>query len=188
MTRQSVNEDPPELPHVDDVESPIPGPCSREDRPGEEPRPSGSDPGKGEEAGDASDPEDRYPSAAELVKYFEEYAAHFELRSKIRFRHRVESALPLDGGGWRVEVEDYGPREYSALVIATGQCTSPRWPKPAVRGEFAGEQLHVFDYLDAPVGRVGAPFSPVPFSPGLEKFYVPNAETIVTQTRALLGL
>ena len=45
-----------------------------------------------------------------------------------------------------------------------------------------------FDYLDAPVGRVGAPFSPVPFSPALEKVYVPNAERIVTETRTLLGL
>ena len=58
-----------------------------------------------------------------------------------------------------------------------------------IGGEIAAQiSEQVFDYLDAPVGRVGAPFSPVPFSPGLEKFYVPNAETIVTQTRALLGL
>ncbi|MCZ6887389.1 MAG: alpha-ketoacid dehydrogenase subunit beta, partial [Gammaproteobacteria bacterium] len=58
-----------------------------------------------------------------------------------------------------------------------------------IGGEIASQiSEHAFDYLDAPVGRVGAPFSPVPFSPGLEKFYVPNADTIVTQTRALLGL
>jgi len=44
-----------------------------------------------------------------------------------------------------------------------------------------------FDYLDAPVGRVGAPFSPVPFSPPLEKAYVPNAERIVAEVRRLIG-
>jgi pyruvate dehydrogenase E1 component beta subunit len=44
-----------------------------------------------------------------------------------------------------------------------------------------------FDYLDAPVGRVGAPFSPVPFSPPLEKAYVPNAERIVAEARRLIG-
>jgi pyruvate dehydrogenase E1 component beta subunit len=44
-----------------------------------------------------------------------------------------------------------------------------------------------FDYLDAPVGRVGAPFSPVPFSPTLEKAYVPNAERIVAEARRLIG-
>jgi pyruvate dehydrogenase E1 component beta subunit len=64
----------------------------------------------------------------------------------------------------------------------------------AVRfGGFGGEiasqiQEEAFDYLDAPVGRVGAPFSPVPFSPALEALYVPNAERIVAESRKLLGL
>ena len=64
----------------------------------------------------------------------------------------------------------------------------------AVRfGGFGGEiaaqiQEEAFDYLDAPVGRVGAPFSPVPFSPALEAIYVPNADRIVAEARKLLGL
>jgi pyruvate dehydrogenase E1 component beta subunit len=45
-----------------------------------------------------------------------------------------------------------------------------------------------FDYLDAPVARVGAPFCPVPFSPGLEPYYVPNAKTIAAEARRTLGL
>ncbi len=49
-------------------------------------------------------------------------------------------------------------------------------------------QEHAFDYLDAPVARVGAPFSPVPFSPALEAHYVPNAERIVAEVRKQLGL
>ena len=57
----------------------------------------------------------------------------------------------------------------------------------AVRfGGFGGEivaqlQELAFDYLDAPIARVGAPFSPVPFSPALEKVYVPNAQSIVAE-------
>ena len=47
---------------------------------------------------------------------------------------------------------------------------------------------HVFDYLDAPVARVGAPFSPVPFSPALEAHYVPNADRIVACAKKLLGV
>lgn len=43
-----------------------------------------------------------------------------------------------------------------------------------------------FDYLDAPVGRVGAPFSPVPFSPALESHYVPNAKGISTAVHETL--
>ena len=45
-----------------------------------------------------------------------------------------------------------------------------------------------FDYLDAPIARVGAPFSPVPFSPALEKVYVPNAQSIVAEVKKTLGL
>jgi len=35
-------------------------------------------------------------------------------------------------------------------------------------------------YLDAPIIRVGAPFTPVPFSPPLEKFYMPDEEKIIS--------
>lgn len=48
-------------------------------------------------------------------------------------------------------------------------------------------QEEAFDYLDAPVLRIGAPFSPVPFSPALEKAYVPDAARIAEGVRALLG-
>ena len=64
----------------------------------------------------------------------------------------------------------------------------------AVRfGGFGGEivaqlQELAFDYLDAPIARVGAPFSPVPFSPALEKVYVPNAQSIVAEVKKSLGL
>jgi pyruvate dehydrogenase E1 component beta subunit len=64
----------------------------------------------------------------------------------------------------------------------------------AVRfGGFGGEiaaqiQEEAFDYLDAPVARVGAPFSPVPFSPALEALYVPNADRIVAEARKQLGV
>ena len=45
-------------------------------------------------------------------------------------------------------------------------------------------QEEAFDYLDAPVGRVGAPFAPVPFSPTLENDYVPDADDIAAAVRA----
>jgi pyruvate dehydrogenase E1 component beta subunit len=56
-------------------------------------------------------------------------------------------------------------------------------------GEIAAQiQEEAFDYLDAPVARVGAPFSPVPFSPALEAHYVPNAARIVAETKKMLGV
>jgi pyruvate/2-oxoglutarate/acetoin dehydrogenase E1 component len=48
-------------------------------------------------------------------------------------------------------------------------------------------QEHAFDYLDAPVARVAAPFAPVPFSPALESHYVPNAKRIAEGVRDTLG-
>lgn len=40
-----------------------------------------------------------------------------------------------------------------------------------------------FDTLDAPIKRVTAPHTPVPFSPPLEQFYVPSAERIADAVR-----
>jgi len=48
-------------------------------------------------------------------------------------------------------------------------------------------QAAAFDFLDAPVVRVGAPFTPVPFSAPLEDAYVPGADDVVAAVRTLLG-
>jgi len=40
-----------------------------------------------------------------------------------------------------------------------------------------------FDYLDAPIKRVAAPFTPVPFSPVLEQEYIPSKEKIIAAVK-----
>ena len=56
-------------------------------------------------------------------------------------------------------------------------------------GEIAAQvQEYAFDYLDGPVTRVAAPFSPVPFSPVLESRYIPDAARIAEGIRDCLGL
>ncbi len=45
----------------------------------------------------------------------------------------------------------------------------------------------LFDELDAPVGRVGCPFAPIPFAPGLEQALLPGSGAIVHAVRELLG-
>jgi pyruvate dehydrogenase E1 component beta subunit len=47
-------------------------------------------------------------------------------------------------------------------------------------------QEEAFDYLDAPVLRLGAPFAPVPFSPVLERAYIPDSKRIADGVRRLL--
>ena len=55
-------------------------------------------------------------------------------------------------------------------------------------GEIAARvQESAFDWLDAPVARVGAPFAPVPASPVLEDAFVPNAKTIVEKVLQVLS-
>ena len=44
-----------------------------------------------------------------------------------------------------------------------------------------------FDYLDGPPLRIGAPFSPVPYSPVLEKAWIPDADQIVEKATSLVG-
>ena len=44
-----------------------------------------------------------------------------------------------------------------------------------------------FDFLDAPVRRVGAPFAPIPFSAPLEDAYLPGADEVVAAVRATLA-
>jgi acetoin:2,6-dichlorophenolindophenol oxidoreductase subunit beta len=54
--------------------------------------------------------------------------------------------------------------------------------------EIAAEvQAAAFDFLDAPVERVGAPFTPVPLSPPLEDAYLPGADEIEAAVRRVRG-
>ena len=43
-----------------------------------------------------------------------------------------------------------------------------------------------FEYLDAPVKRIAAPDTPVPFSPPLEKAFIPQVEDVATALRELV--
>jgi acetoin:2,6-dichlorophenolindophenol oxidoreductase subunit beta len=47
-------------------------------------------------------------------------------------------------------------------------------------------QAAAFDYLEAPIQRVGAPYTPVPVSPPLEDAYRPGADDIVRAARLAL--
>ena len=99
-----------------------------------------------------------YPNHFQMAAYFDEYADHFGLREKIRFRTEVVSVEPADGE-WEVTVEDAdGEREterYRAVLVANGHHWDPRWPEPAFPGaeEFEGEQMHAHHYREPDVLR-----------------------------------
>ena len=109
----------------------------------------------------------------------------------------LAAAKTLEADGLSVEVIDIRsvqPFDTETVVASLKKTHRALVVHEAVRfGGFGGEivaqlQEEAFDYLDAPIGRVGAPFSPVPFSPALEKVYVPNAEKIVGEVKKILGM
>jgi pyruvate dehydrogenase E1 component beta subunit len=57
-------------------------------------------------------------------------------------------------------------------------------------GGFGGEIAAIvaeegFDFLDAPIRRIGAPDTPVPYAPVLEDAYLPNAERIIEVVKGM---
>ena len=69
-----------------------------------------------------------------------------------------------------------------ASVKKTNRCVVAH--EAVVRGGFGAEvaavvQHQAFDWLDAPIERVGAKFTPIPFAPVMENFVVPDAADVL---------
>lgn len=108
----------------------------------------------------------------------------------------LEAAEELAKEGISVEVVD--PRTLQPLDNETIINSVKKTHKVVVVHEavkFAGPGAEIaamiaeeaFDYLDAPVKRVGAPFTPVPFSPVLEQAYIPSTEKIIAAIREVVA-
>lgn len=80
----------------------------------------------------------------EMLAYLESYADHFGLREHIRTRSVVVSAKQTSDGAWEVATANGTLERHSALVVATGYNSVPRYPD--LPGEFEGLQLHTHDY------------------------------------------
>ena len=48
-------------------------------------------------------------------------------------------------------------------------------------------QEQAFDYLDAPVARVGAKFAPIPFAPVMEEWVVPHSQDVLAAIKKTVG-
>jgi pyruvate/2-oxoglutarate/acetoin dehydrogenase E1 component len=108
----------------------------------------------------------------------------------------LAAAEKLEGDGISVEVIDprtLQPLDTATIVESVRKTHRAVVVHEAVRfgglgAEVASQiQQEAFDYLDAPVERIGAPFSPVPFSPALEAHYLPDAKSIAEGIRATLA-
>jgi pyruvate dehydrogenase E1 component subunit beta len=61
------------------------------------------------------------------------------------------------------------------------------WPQSGVGAEIAARVVAAaFDYLDAPVARVGAKDVPLPYAANLEKLALPSVADVVAAAKAVL--
>ena len=96
-----------------------------------------------------------------------------------------------------IEAEVIDPRTLVPLDLAAIVESVQRTSRLVVaheavaQGGFGAEiaaqvQSAAFDFLDAPVVRIGAPFAPVPLSAPLEDAYLPGADDVVAAVRGLV--
>lgn len=107
----------------------------------------------------------------------------------------LSAAEKLAADGVSVEVVD--PRTLSPLdeeTILTSVRKTHRLVIVHEEVKFAGSGAEIaaivaekaFDRLDAPILRVAAPFVPVPFSPTLEKEFIPSEEKIMQAVKTVM--
>jgi pyruvate/2-oxoglutarate/acetoin dehydrogenase E1 component len=108
----------------------------------------------------------------------------------------LAAAEEAEQEGVSVEVVDPRtllPLDEDALISSvkkTNRCVVAH--EAVVRGGFGAEvaaliQYDAFDWLDAPIERVGARFTPLPFAPVMEEFVVPHASDVLEAIRRTVG-
>jgi acetoin:2,6-dichlorophenolindophenol oxidoreductase subunit beta len=108
----------------------------------------------------------------------------------------LSAAAEAEKDGVSVEVVDprtLQPLDEETLVASvkkTNRCVVAH--EAVVRGGFGAEvaavvQHQAFDWLDAPIERVGSKFAPVPFAPVMENFVVPHADDVLEAIRRTVG-
>ena len=108
----------------------------------------------------------------------------------------LAAAKEAEEAGISVEVVDPRtllPLDEEALVASvkkTNRCVVAH--EAVTRMGFGAEvaalvQHQAFDYLDAPVERVGARFAPIPFAPVMEEFVIPHAHDVLAAIKRTVG-
>jgi pyruvate dehydrogenase E1 component beta subunit len=111
-------------------------------------------------------------------------------------RNALEAADDLSRSGISVEVIDLRtlvPLDMATIAASVSKTHRVVIAHEAVQSGGVGAEIsarigsELFDELDAPVTRVGCPFSPIPFAPELERALLPGTPNIVRAVRELFG-
>ena len=110
--------------------------------------------------------------------------------------HALKAASEAEADGISVEVVDprtLQPLDEDGLVASVKKTNRAVIAHEAVtRMGFGAEvtavlQYRAFDWLDAPIERVGSKFAPLAFAPVMEQFVVPQVEDVLAAIRRTLG-
>ena len=111
--------------------------------------------------------------------------------------HRsLEAAEAAEADGISVEIVDprtLQPLDEDALVASVKKTNRAVIAHEAVtRMGFGAEvaavlQYKAFDWLDAPIERVGSKFAPLAFAPVMEQFVVPNTDDVLAAIKRTVG-
>ena len=108
----------------------------------------------------------------------------------------LDAAKTLEAEGIDAEVVDLRtlfPLDEETILASVGKTNKAIVLHEATRTGGIGAEVaaviaeRCFESLDAPLVRVTAPDTPVPFSPPLEEFFLPNADKVCRAARALAG-
>jgi pyruvate/2-oxoglutarate/acetoin dehydrogenase E1 component len=111
-------------------------------------------------------------------------------------RNALEAADELSLSGISAEVIDLRtlvPLDMATVADSVSKTHRVVIAHEAVQSGGVGAEIaarigsELFDELDAPVTRVGCPFSPIPFAPELERALLPGTPHIVHAVRDLFG-
>jgi 2-oxoisovalerate dehydrogenase E1 component beta subunit len=106
----------------------------------------------------------------------------------------LEAARTLEAEGIDAEIVDLRtlfPMDEETVLESVAKTNKAILLHEATRTGGIGAEIaavlseRCFEYLDGPLVRVTAPDTPVPYSPPLEEFFLPNAEKLCRAARAL---
>ena len=116
--------------------------------------------------------------------------------TSIMVHKSLEAAVALEAEGIHVEVIDLRcirPIDHETVIASVKKTHRLICVYEAVKAFGMGAEISAmiaesdaFDYLDAPIVRLGGSDSPIPYNPDLEKAAVPQVNDIITSARALV--